>query len=72
MKDRDDEEKKGIEEIGKGESEDSENGLNCVICESSIFFFFFFLFEMLTKNYTLVVVMLSVCVLGLNGWKNHT
>ena len=41
MKDRDDEEKKGIEEIGKGESEDSENGLSCEICESSIFFFFF-------------------------------
>ena len=67
MKDRDDEEKKGIEEIGKGESEDSENGLNCEICESSIFFFFFFffffLFEMLTKNYIIVVVMLSVCTL---------
>ena len=42
MKDRDEEEKKGIEEIGKGgESEDSENGLSCEICESSIFFFFF-------------------------------
>ena len=65
MKDRDDEEKKGIEEIGKEESEDSENGLNCEICESSIFFFFFFffLFEMLTKNYIIVVVMLSVCTL---------
>ena len=65
MKDRDDEEKKGIEEIGKEESEDSENGLNCEICESSIFcfLFFFFLFEMLTKNYIIVVVMLSVCTL---------
>ena len=65
MKDRDDEEKKGIEEIGKEESEDSENGLNCEICESSIFFFFFFFFwfEMLTKNYIIVVVMLSVCTL---------
>ena len=66
MKDRDEEEKKGIEEIGKEESEDSENGLNCEICESSIFFFFFFFFfwfEMLTKNYIIVVVMLSVCTL---------
>ena len=62
MKDRDDEEKKGIEEIGKGESGDSENGLNCEICESSIFFSSFY-FEMLTKNYIIVVVMLSVCTL---------
>lgn len=44
MKDRDEEEKKGIEEIGKEESEDSENGLSCEICESSIFFLFLFSF----------------------------
>ena len=46
MKDRDEEEKKGIEEIGKaGESEDSENGLSCEICESSIFFLFLFILK---------------------------
>lgn len=46
MEDRDEEvKKKGIEEREKGESEDSENGLTCEICESSIFFLFSFIFK---------------------------
>lgn len=59
MEDRDEEvKKKGIEEREKGESEDSENGLTCEICESSIFFFFL-LFLNVDLYHSLLLLLLS-------------